>query len=313
MLNGLTQAKPGCVVCGAALPHQIALASKTPDPWPCCAQVACKMVLAKRPIMGDVLFKNYLERYARQVRAQAVHNALMQQYSSGKSEENQHAWGLLHASLAQETNPGLIRQVQLPSGPRQLLKLSRLRRKRYRAHLRKKIAMAFSAIESASQAVPATPTAALAPIESRLPGHLCAACGGGCCTLGGDHAYLTVATLQRFIIQHPEMQPEQVVNAYTARLAKYTMHGSCINHTAKGCSLSKEMRSGICNNYCCSELTALEDNLRSPQPVQTILVLRRKQDNWRCADPVLDNPIVALAVLTEIGVDDRSELLAQAG
>jgi hypothetical protein len=288
-----------CVVCGQPLSRYFV--AQENDPYPCCAQVACRMVLDQRASMGDVLFKSHLARQLQQKQKQAANNLLTQRRNERELEENRKAWSLLQASAP----PGsaLTRQVVLPSGPRQSVKLSRLRRKRYREHLRQTIAKALEA----NEALPALPR--VEPMPSKLPGHLCAACGGGCCTLGGDHAYLSRATLQRFMAAHPEMSVAEVVEAYMARLARRTQYQSCINHTEHGCSLSREMRSDICNNYICEPLAALEQTQRSAQPVQTVLVVRRKLDNWMQAAPGLDNRIVALAQLTEAGVQDKSELM----
>jgi hypothetical protein len=286
------------VVCGRALQHQSGVASAMPDAYPSCGQVTCRMVLDRRASMGDVLFRSYLARQVKQIGEQAAQDGFMQQRTALEAQENQHAWARLQASVVQPPSRTIVKELVLPSGPREQIKLTRLRRKRYRAHLQKIIAQALS-VNASLTAEQATD---LTPVESKLPGHLCAACGGGCCTRGGDHAYLEVATLQRFIADHPELTADQILQRYVENLAKHTQLGSCINHTRKGCSLSREMRSDICNNYICAPLATLEKAQRSAEPIHTILVVRRKLDNWTSVAPGRDNPIQALAVLTEEGV-----------
>jgi hypothetical protein len=284
------------------------------------------MVVARRADMGDVLFKPYLERVARQLQQQTSHNQLLQRRKVQETRQNQVAWDILQTALPAAINQPTpfdaqgnpeasgIRQLALPSGPHLQVKLTRLRRKRYRHHLQATIAKALTPPtqdaestakpEQAAAPTPAPPSANQSALSSALPGHMCAFCGGGCCTLGGDHAYLGVSTLRRFMAQNPGLSAAQVLDAYTSRLPKYNQFGSCINHTAHGCSLSRDMRSDICNNYVCEELGQVEQTLRRQAPLHTILVVRRKLDNWTRAAPGQDNRIVALATITENGISE---------
>lgn len=303
-----------CAVCGAALPP-LAARMAAAERWPVCVQVSCRMVQARRAAMGDVQFKPYIERQARLLKDQAAKNALLQQRAQQEEAENSLGFAALQASVPAGVQ---TRQMVLPSGPHRRIKLSRLRRKRYRLHLTQVIEKAFAARllpdqeppEQDSLAMPAdlpadAPAAADAPASaapSHLPGHLCAACGGGCCTLGGDHAYVSAKTIRRFLTLAPQLQPHEVLAAYMGRLAARTQAGSCINHTDKGCSLSREMRSDICNVYACDELKAVEHDVASGPGWQTILVVRRQLDNWSRKDTGRDNRIVALAVVSEAGI-----------
>lgn len=106
--------------------------------------------------------------------------------------------------------------------------------------------------------------------------------------------------------RNPGLNPQQVLAAYLERLPKHNQFGSCINHTARGCSLNREMRSDICNNYVCEELGQVEQALRRQEPLHTILVVRRKLDNWTRAAPGQDNRILALATITENGITESA-------
>jgi hypothetical protein len=319
-----------CAVCEAALPWAMAQAAAN-QPWPVCAQVSCRMVVARRAAMGDALFKPYVERQARLIRDQAAKNALLRQREQQESAENRLGFDTLQAALSPAQADGTQQRVVLPSGPHQQVKLSRLRRKRYRLHLSNMIAKAlaepdggqadFSAASSAAagedtlaadaalreatrgtDATDASAAPAVAATPAHLPGHLCAACGGGCCTLGGDSAYVSARTIRRFMATMPPMQAHEVLASYMNRLSARTQAGSCINHTDKGCSLSREMRSDICNVYACDELKAVEQAGASGQAWQTILVVRRRLDNWSRKDVSRDNGIVALLTVSEEGV-----------
>ncbi len=290
-----------CAVCGAALQ------ARSRESYPVCRQVACRMVIARRPAMGEILFKSFLERHVRQLVEQAAFNRRSQERARHEARENDASWEALRSGAVQATAAGGIKEAVLASGPHREIKLSRLRRKRYRERLRATIAAAFAA----GPLPPSQDEGEAAPNRSRLPGHLCAACGGGCCTSGGDHAYLTVATIRRYMGRHPEARAHEVLATYQQRLAARTQAGSCIHHGAKGCTLPRDMRSDICNNYACDPLRALEIAQRSDTPVHTVLVVRRKLDQWAERKPDLDNGVVALAVLTETGIRTMTPIAEQ--
>lgn len=285
-----------CVVCGAALQ------APSREPYPVCRQVACRMVMARRAEMGDMLFKPYLERHVRQLAEEASRNRRMQERAVREAIENDAGWATLLSGVP-DNDAERTRTMVLPSGPRRQVKLSRLRRKRYGARLHATIDAAFAA-----GALSPSQDDAAARITSNLPSALCAACGGGCCTSGGDHAYLSVGTIRRYIGHHPGAQAQEVFAAYRERLPARSLAGSCIHHSAQGCTLNRDMRSDICNHFACPQLQALEGAQRSATPVHTVFVVRRKLDHWAERRPDMDNAIVALAVLTETGMRTLSPI-----
>jgi hypothetical protein len=62
------------------------------------------------------------------------------------------------------------------------------------------------------------------------------------------------------------------------------------------------MRGDTCNNYACESLATVLAGLGAPQSVHTVLIVRRKEDNWRRADARQENPLNAYALLRENGV-----------
>jgi hypothetical protein len=286
-----------CVVCGAVLPRSFPRDSHAHDPYPSCHAVACRMVVSRREEMGEAGFKHYLQMQARHKQ----HLAAMAQASRARKlaevEENASGWSALRATLPAALMPEPLRLL-LPSGPRQASRLSSARRERYRAHLQQIVAEAHCI----DPVIPKGAGLAVNPPGgSTMPGRLCALCGGGCCTRGGDKAYLSAATMRRFMDAQPELTADQVVTAYLDRVTVKTQTRSCINHTGQGCSLPKEMRSDICTRFSCESLARLQAAQRSPEVVQAVLVVRRKQDHWHRAEPGADNAVNAHAVLCETG------------
>jgi len=253
------------------------------------------MVVSRRAALGEARFGHYLAIQVRQVRRQAALAAAATARSQAEAAENAAAWTSLRLRLRPAAADGDL-QLLLPSGPRHARRLASVRRERYRAHL-------LGIAAEAACGPPAHQPRADDPAgpASSLPGRLCALCGGGCCTRGGEHAYLGAATLRRFMDAHPQLSKEEVAAAYLDRVAPRTQSGSCINHTRKGCSLPREMRSDICNRFACESLARLQAAQRGGQPVRVVLVVRRRQDQWRRADPALDNAVNGAALLSEAG------------
>lgn len=142
---------------------------------------------------------------------------------------------------------------------------------------------------------------------SEINCQVCTLCKGGCCTQGADHAYLTAATLQRFIqsdsefkLKH-ELQATEVVQRYVERIPQRSLENSCLFQTDTGCSLTREMRSDTCNGYLCDELKAY--NLRftnqahTPAPLEGAVVISRALDNWQKRNHSGNNPIIQSVII----------------
>jgi hypothetical protein len=278
-----------CVVCGAS-----ARAPSAADPYPTCHAIACRMVVSRRADMGEASFRHYLQRHAQQKREQMALVAVTKARRQAEAEANARTWTALYAFARLPSGPAAAPlRLLLPSGPGRARPLTSARRERYRAHL-------LAVAKIAAAMAPGTPRAAAidAAAPSPLPSRLCALCGGGCCTRGSDHAYLGAPTLRRFMDAHPALSPEEVVAAYLERITNKTQAGSCINHTRSGCSLPRDMRSDTCNDFACASLAEVQAAPRE----QVVLVVRRKQDQWRRDRVDLDNAVNGAAVLSETGV-----------
>ncbi len=322
-----------CVVCQQALAGGATLFAAADDAYPTCHAVACRMVVSRRADMGEANFRHYLQMQARHRLQLAAATAASVARERAEAEENANGWAALRARVAGDLTPAPL-ELLLPSGPQRSRPLSATRRERYRAHLLGIIAEASVIDRAAPGDSAAGPDAADVDADagSTLAGRLCGWCGGGCCTYGGDQAYLSAATMRRFMDAQPQLSAAEVAAAYLDRLAGSTQAKSCINHTARGCSLPREMRSTICNRFSCVSLARLQaaqrgaraqpaqqmdqagqadqmDQVEQAHPVEqavpmvhVILVVRRKQDHWRRAEPDRDNAVNAYAVLRETGV-----------
>jgi hypothetical protein len=282
-----------CVVCGDRIPpHVSGGAARPPGPYPSCAAAACRMVVGRRDGMGDAAFVPYLARQAAQVRERRAAVADLQDEARVRQRENAAAWSYLARRAGDAADPDGGLRITLPSGPRRTLALAERRRADYRRHLMDLVAQARDAVEE----VLAEDTESAA---STLPGRLCGLCRGGCCTRGGDHAYLTAGTMRAYLRRHPGMTDAEVVERYVDSLPPASQAGSCINHTPAGCALPRDMRSATCNAYACESLAQLIDAQRGEHAPRVVLVVQRSKDKWTHAGKDVDDRMVGIASLTE--------------
>lgn len=321
-----------CSVCAAPLP----LSAPSPQcgngngdsDYPTCSTVACRMVVGRRAAMGEVSFKQYLQTQARQTQQRLVQTRALQLRNQAEALENEAGWAALRelnaSPAAADRSPTLMElELLLPTGPQRRSKLPEPRRQSYRAHLARIIAEAQALAPltaPASAAAPGLQTLSVADssappeatIPSNLPGRLCGLCGGGCCPSGGDTAYLHAATIQRVLAQQPDLQADQLLDAYLAYLPGRPQTDSCVNHGAQGCTLPRALRADICNDYVCQSLARVESALEAgleavgqatPAVQIKILVVQRQQDHWHGQQLGLAHAITGLAVMDAAGTD----------
>ena len=176
-----------------------------------------------------------------------------------------------------------IPTVLLDSSTTVLTNLPKWRISRYQYHLYKVIGEAFSNTatldegESSGEGIPGVSSDSAASPRDSLLRQLCTVCAGRCCHSGGEKAYLTATTIARVRGQNPGIRPREVFARYMAALGNKTVAGSCINHSTDGCSLSREMRADICNEYYCPALEpATREGDIHENPVSAVLLISRK-------------------------------------
>jgi hypothetical protein len=99
----------------------------------------------------------------------------------------------------------------------------------------------------------AQPSAGSAP--EAIGGHLCALCRGRCCRMGLHcHAFLRAEQLRDWLAGRPDATWTDAVDHYLGFVAPQHLDQSCLFHGAQGCTLARERRSAICNDYACETL-----------------------------------------------------------
>jgi len=82
----------------------------------------------------------------------------------------------------------------------------------------------------------------------------CATCSGNCCRTGGSRAYIDEQTIARVRLQQPALSDDEILALYVTAIPALHVEDSCVFHGDKGCTLPRELRARICNEYYCRPL-----------------------------------------------------------
>ncbi len=162
-------------------------------------------------------------------------------------------------------NPEDFTPVAIPANIRCIRHLSKKRRSSFSDGLKQLIGQVV--VERSSSASLTDCSTMQTDCDTQTPemklrsmlGNACAICGGGCCINGGEHAYIKMDTLLRYMQQHPGLQQQQVLDEYLSFLPKKAYENSCIYHTELGCALPFEMRSESCSAFVCEGLAEIKE------------------------------------------------------
>lgn len=291
-------AASGCIVCGGPLRRRF---PRDDDDPRFCDAPACRSALGRKATMRPADFEFWIAMQARHARAQAearrADAALLAQKQAREAAENAHRFDAIEPA-----REGVAR-VALPCGPRHLRNLPQSARSIYRDHLTRIITQAICGTEPLEEKMQREASLDATAEDDALGGTLCAVCSGGCCTLGGTTAYLSAATMRRFMALNPRLRPRDVLAAYLDRVPTRGEHDSCVNHGPRGCTLTREMRADICNRYLCKPRKDLQARIKSGDaPAQAVVIVRR-QDQWHRDELSMPNDIVATARVSSAGIE----------
>jgi hypothetical protein len=135
---------------------------------------------------------------------------------------------------------------EFPTSARATMVVTQTRRRALRAHLQKQ--------NDEPAAAPPRRSDGASTLHDLPVGSICAACRGACCVNGGDHGYITTATLRA---AEARDAAGTIVDHYLAHVPRRTYAGSCIFHAPTGCALPRDLRSETCNRHLCAPLTRL--------------------------------------------------------
>jgi hypothetical protein len=281
--------KAVCMICGEDARFRFPAAVGTEV---VCESPDCRAVLSRRKHVGPHEFGFLIERRRRQNRERAR----LAERSAREALENE---SIRVAVVGQESLPSSrFPLVVLPAASQVLEEPSLDRRHRYREHVVGIIAAAFAdggdvTAPTHDESSPADPV----PLAERF----CALCRGGCCSMGGESAYLNVATIRRLMRLRPDLSPDRMSAEYLDRVRMKTVAGSCINHTPTGCGLPRELRSETCNAFYCKELRDWQARIASGETPLGAVVVQRGEDNWSRDRSDVAHDVVGVSIVTDSG------------
>lgn len=292
--NFLSAGMPTCLICNAPLPFHQARKNQL------CGRIECNRrysLLQKQNKLckhcGRPLAMK--EQHFGVCAAPECRRAIVVDRARQEHERREQSYLALRKQAAQLRNQAIdnfgirnAKSFRLAVIPASLSKITRLpmqRRREFRNYLKQLIDRAFAVpvppMLNQDQTTP--PTAQEVRLQA-ASGQACACCQGSCCGGGAfTHAYLEIATLQRYRVTHPDQQPREVLTAYMRHVGNETTQGSCVYHRADGCSLPRDMRSDICNNFYCGGLQDFRHNTPATGPVRGFFVAAIEGTLYRAA------------------------------
>lgn len=294
-----------CDVCGEPL-STLFTPKQSAGNYCVCRSFECQNIIEKRPTMKPHSFKCFFEFHRSQIKKRKHFiSQEKQRVQNLKSKHDSEHQIILDEILA--TNPSLhadqIQLVEIPSGVLKTSPLGSERLKRYTDYLRGLLDKANE--YSNAECVPFDDQLELHekrmvidlhlkenPKAKEISEAMCGMCKGGCCTQGKDTAYLSVLTVRRYMDAHPAQSVESVLNDYLSLLSDTPVTNSCINQTNKGCGLTRNMRSDLCNGYFCDSIMAYQKQSESTHKSVSVLAIQRANTNWNRLEPNVDKQVV---------------------
>ena len=164
----------------------------------------------------------------------------------------------------------------IPAAVHRITRLPAQRRREFRTQLQSLIDRASSSVPLAVDQGAAMESASELVQDVRLQttlGNACACCQGSCCRGGAyTHAYLGAETVRRYMKAHPDQSPRKVLATYMRYVGDETCEGSCIYHRSDGCSLPRDLRANICNEFYCVGLREFREKVPTTGPVRGFFV-----------------------------------------
>lgn len=107
--------------------------------------------------------------------------------------------------------------------------------------------------------------------EQQLLGKACATCLGECCSLGKNHAFQDITSLNHFLGNQPKtLTLDELTHLYSKHFPRKNYKNACIFQGNKGCTLPVELRSFTCKNYRCPSLRSYHQELLTTDQTLTI-------------------------------------------
>lgn len=258
--------------------------------------------------MPPAIFRHYLKFQKRIIGEKRKRQALgRERVEALKARERYENQEILSNVLSQNTglSRGDLDVLEIPSGLSTTSTPHDDRIRNYENHLRKMISQAEEYDDLMKTHADENGRLLLEETEKRfsedselqvISDRICGMCKGGCCSTGGDKAYISVVTIKRFMDENPNLTANEVLAAYLSKISSETISDACINQTDEGCSLPREMRSDTCNGFYCDSIRAWHDRALEERS-HTVLAIQRCNSNWHKFNIDSLNTVVDVALV----------------
>ena len=297
-----------CEICGEPVMPSQTLAPDS-DISVSCSDFNCQRLLSQKSSLNSQLFAAQSAFHSQRIKAQRAKEAARKQHiehiETTEARENQRILESMrdqHTELAHAP----LHLVPIPYGISAMRPMTRQRVKNYTQHLREIIQHGFLKpkhidTDSSQDTCQSQKLIVNTQLQS-ISDSLCTLCKGGCCASGADSAYLSADTIRRLIDIEPLSTEHSILDAYLDKLPTASIDGACINQTASGCALPRDMRSDTCNDYYCDPLSNYRESMHDKAIPDRILAIQRSHAQGRRFDSENGNKILCVALLDDKGV-----------
>ena len=276
-----------------------------------CRSPECQRVMNKKAVLNKYMFQSHLQFNRNVISKRRENDATRKKHRDDIEARELHELMTIKETVL-NANPSFSESTMsfltIPSGGSTILPVSEERRHRYINHLKSIINEACE-YNDASEVVYDEHHDAKSKhfvVEQRFevtPGlkvisdRLCAQCKGGCCASGKEHAYLSVFSIRRYMDEHPDVLPEELLKKYVDNMSDETIENSCINQTLTGCAVNRDLRSDICNGYYCEPLKSFQKKMENKDVMPVVVAIKRSSTYWNRFDESVCNDIVDVTVM----------------
>jgi hypothetical protein len=271
-----------------------------PDSVPVCLRAECKHVLSKKKHISESSYKQYFSLQSAQIKNTIEQSELRKKRMAEKRKrENRENISCWEKAIKHDHgyDPGQYPYVVVPTNSKKITKLPKRRQKLFREFLTNLINETMSEFEGCKDNKEEISRYEAGDNEYPFESKACSICRGGCCSIGAEHAFLKKETLLSYVSGHPDQKPEQVLAAYMKYLPEKSFKDSCVNHTEMGCSLPRNMRSRVCNDFLCDPLNKLRELFTQKPLPKGVFFISRAQNHWNKDNFDLDNSIVSSVLI----------------
>jgi len=278
-----------------------------------CKGIPCRQMVSRKESNPNE-YKFRVATYKKAIAIRKARMAFIDKIETNEFLENKSILqSVLETPLGDLKRPAHV--VYVPTGLSKMHRLSEERIEIYKAHLTTIIEEVYSGETSeesvildklAAERTAASPERSQDnPYLNAVREQLCGICKGGCCSIGGDKAFIFNYTIARVRDMLGDPSPEDLLELYMSHVSDQTVEGACINQTKTGCSLPRNLRSDICNTYFCPALSKLGGKIGRGHSPGTVLAVKRKNDLWNRFSEASENKVTEVWMVQ----DDQVEQL----